>query len=957
MLLKRTLRLMSVLWVCISASHSMAQISSGPVKKVSAASATHRTIVADIPYEKYKLKNGLEVILSENHRLPVVAVNIWYHVGPANEKQGRTGFAHLFEHLMFEGSEHVGERAHFKYLEAAGATNINGTTEFDRTNYFETVPSDELEKALWLESDRMGFLLETLDEAKLASQRDVVRNERRQVVDNEPYGLADDALFHTLFPTEHPYYAHVIGSHADIEATQLNDVREFFKLYYAPNNASLVIAGDINKARVKQLVEKYFGPIPPGAPVPKITATSPRINSERRIVVTDKITLPRVYIGWVTDPIFKPGDAAEHLLGRILGGGRSKASRLYQQLVHDKQIAQDVYAEQYSLALGSVFFIQVTARQGVQPEQIEAAIDEELADLQKNGPTQKELDRERNVVEARLLRSVDKLGGLGGVADRLNFYNHYVGDPGFLQKDIDRYERVTTRDIQLAAQEKLSKNSRVVAYCVPGEKVVNDVPRRAQREDIQPPTADPKRKSFEQAQAWRSQPPVSGTPSKTALPSAKQFTLPNGLRVMLVEKHDLPLVRVNLTVLGGNGANPTKHPGLASFTASMLEAGTKTRSNLQIAIDADQDGTEIASSSDSDRSTVSVSCLKQHLNSAFDLLADVVLNPAFALEEIERVRKKNLSALLQDSNNSPNTASRIFQELIYGKDHPYSYPQLGTEDALKNLQREDIVEFWRKTYVPANAALVLAGDITETEARKLAAEYFGQWKGDTKVEPPPVPTKTSDRRVAIVSKPGAAQSSVLVGEIGIAHSSPDYVALDVMNAMLGGLFSSRINMNLREKHGYAYAAFSQFTDRRSTGTFLVSAEVRTDVTAAAIEQIMAELRGIHTNPLSAEEIKVAKDHVSRSLPVLFSTTVRTAQSISDLFVYGLPIDYYAKLPSQIESVTTEQVSQVAAKYIRPEDMTIVVVGDRERVESSIKQLDLGPIQIRDRQGNLVASNN
>ncbi|HEY2359976.1 MAG TPA: pitrilysin family protein, partial [Candidatus Angelobacter sp.] len=766
MLLKQMIRLIIVLWMCISAGCIMAQTSSGPVKEASIANATHSTIVAGIPYEKYKLKNGLEVILSENHRLPVVAVNIWYHVGPANEKQGRTGFAHLFEHLMFEGSAHVGERAHFKYLEAAGATNINGTTEFDRTNYFETVPSNELEKALWLESDRMGFLLGSLNEATLASQRDVVRNERRQVVDNEPYGLADEALFHTLFPQDHPYHAHVIGSHADIEAAQLNDVREFFKLYYAPNNASLVIAGDINKVQVKQLVEKYFGPIPAGAPVPKISATPPHINSERRIVVTDKITLPRVYIGWITDPIFKPGDAAEHLLGRILGGGRSRASRLYQHLVHDKQIAQDIHAEQYSLALGSVFFIQVTARQGVRPEQIEAAIDEELADLQKNGPTQKELERERNVAEARLLRSVDKLGGLGGVADRLNFYNHYVGDPGFLQKDIDRYERVTTRDIQLTAQKKLSKNSRVVIYCVPGEKILDDVPRSTQHQNIQPPTPDARRKSFEQAQAWRDRPPAPGTPSRITLPSAKQFKLPNGLRVMIIEKHDLPLVTVNMTVLGGNGANPTKYPGLASFTASMLETGTKTRSDLQIAIDADQNGTEIESSSDNDRSTVSVSCLKQHLSSAFDLLADMILNPAFAPEEIERVRKKNVSALLQDNNNSPKTASRIFQELIYGKEHPYGYPQLGTEDALRNLQREDILEFWRKTYVPANAALVLAGDITETEAQKLAAQYFGQWKGDTKIDPPPGPAETAERRIAIVSKPGAAQSSILVGRVG-----------------------------------------------------------------------------------------------------------------------------------------------------------------------------------------------
>ena len=643
--------------------------------KALASSSSHRIKVPEIVYEKYKLKNGLEVILSENHNLPIVAVNLWYHVGPANERSDRTGFAHLFEHLMFEGSKHVGEKAHFRYLEAAGGTNINGTSEFDRTNYFETVPSNELEKALWLESDRMGFLLDTLTEAKLANQRDVVRNERRQRTENEPYGLADEALFQALFPAGHPYHGHVIGSHADIEAAQLGDVREFFKLYYAPNNASLAIAGDINKARVKELVEKYFGPLPAGPTVPAIHVKAPQITAARRIVVTDKIELPRVYIGWITDPVFEPGDAAEQLLGRILGGGRSKSSRLYQHLVHDKQIAQDVHAEQYTLALGSVFFIQVTARRGISPEQIEAAVDEELAALQKQGATQEELNRERNVVEARMLRRLDKLGGLGGVADRLNLYNQYLGDPGFLQKDIDRYERVTTRDLQIAAQQKLSKNSRVVVYCIPGEKVINDVPRIVRNEEVSP-APDQKTAAFEEAQAWRSHGPEPGPASKITLPSPRQFKLANGLSVLLVERHGLPLITANLTVIGGSGANPPDHPGLALFTANMLEAGTKTRSSVQIAIDADKDGAEIESTSDSDRSTVSISCLRQYLSPAFDLLSDVVLNPAFAPEEIERVRKESISSLLQEGNSSRATALRVFQHVIYGKENPYGYAEL-----------------------------------------------------------------------------------------------------------------------------------------------------------------------------------------------------------------------------------------------------------------------------------------
>src|SRR5687767_4799005 len=354
--------------------------------------------VLDLKFEKYKLKNGLEVILLEDHRLPMVAVNLWYHVGPANERPGLTGFAHLFEHMMFQGSKHVGDDQQFKRLEAAGATDINGTTDFDRTNYFETLPSNQLELALWLESDRMGFLLETLDDRKLENQRDVVRNERRQSIENTPYGLVEERMFHELFPKDHPYYASVIGSHADIEAARLKDVREFFQLFYAPNNASLAIVGDIDKTKTRLLVEKYFGSISPGAPVPKVNVKSPAIASERRAVVGDQVELPRIYMAWLVAPIFQPGDAEGDLVAKILGGGKS--SRLYKRLVYEKRIAQDVSAQQYSLSLGSIFSIQATAKPGIKPEELEKTIDEELELFRTEGPTSSELERARNTIES-----------------------------------------------------------------------------------------------------------------------------------------------------------------------------------------------------------------------------------------------------------------------------------------------------------------------------------------------------------------------------------------------------------------------------------------------------------------------------------------------------------------------------------------------------------------------------
>src|ERR1700680_4760439 len=434
-----------------------------PTAAIAAQSAT-----PTIKFEKYTLPNGLVVILSEDHRLPLVSTNIWYHVGPANELPGRTGFAHLFEHMMFEGSKHVSGNGHIRYLEAAGSSDLNGTTDFDRTNYFETLPSNQLELALWLESDRMGYLPDKLDQASLTNQQDVVRNERRQSIENSPYGIVEESLFHNLFPKGHPYYADVMGSHADIQAAKLDDVRNFFKLYYAPNNASLAIVGDFDPAQAKQLVEKYFGPLKRGAPVPKITAVTPPITAERRVVIHDQVELPRVYMGWLTSPIFKPGDADADLASDILGGGKS--SRLYKKLVYEKQIALDVNASQQSLILGSVFEVVSTARPGHTAEEIEKAVDEELAAFRKDGPTPAELERAQNGVETRTIQGLQRLGGFGGVADRLNEYNHYLGTPDYLAQDLARYRNATVASIRAFAEEQLKPNARVVVYGIPGDR-------------------------------------------------------------------------------------------------------------------------------------------------------------------------------------------------------------------------------------------------------------------------------------------------------------------------------------------------------------------------------------------------------------------------------------------------------------------------------------------------------
>jgi zinc protease len=902
--------------------------------------------IPELQYQKYKLRNGLEVILLEDHRLPLVAVNIWYHVGPVNERPGLTGFAHLFEHMMFEGSRYVGDHKHILYLEAAGASSINGTTDFDRTNYFETLPSDQLELALWLESDRMGFLLEKLDDRKLENQRDVVRNERRQNIENAPYGLAQEELFHQLFPKDHPYYASIMGSHADIEAARLADVREFFQLYYAPNNASLAIVGDIDPQKTRDLVEKYFGPLPAGKPVPRSNITTPPITSEKQVVVGDQVELPRIYLAWITGPVYSQADAECDLLARILGGGKS--SRLFQSLVYKKRIAQDVSAQQYSLALGSIFILEATGKPGIEPQQLENAIREELEELQRNGPKAAELERARNIIESAVIRGLETLGGFGGVADRLNQYNHFLGDPGYLSRDLGRYQKATVESLQKLAQNQLKREAGVVIWGVPGSRIVNDVPKSPHV-----PGTSAAEAPIIPDQDWRSAPPSPRPASALNLPVPKKLKLANGLSIYLVEQHNLPVVAANVILLSGSDRNPPDQPGLASFTAEMLDEGTSRRSPLEIATDADQIGASLSTGSSTDLSYIAARSLKKNVDAAFELVSDVLLHPAFSSEEIDRIRHDRLIQILQQKDSPGVLATKVLFEAIYGFSHPYGFTDVGTEDSNHGVTRELLAQFYQAGYFAANSALVVAGDITESEVTELAEKYFGKWTASGSLPDTPPVTGKPTLRIVIIERPEAPQTVLRIGHVGVARSSPDYTALEVMNTALGGLYSSRINLNLREKNGFTYGASSAFVFRRGPGPFLVGTSVRTDVTAAAIVEIFREIGRMRDSEITPEELTKAKDSIARSLPGLFETSPESASSIGQLFVHNLPLNYYHDLPEQIRHVSAADVQKVAQKHIRPEEAVIIAVGDRKRIESELEKLKLGPIEIRDAGGNAL----
>ena len=915
------------------------------------------TAASDIPrldFEKYTLANGLDVILRQDSRLPVVAVDLWYHVGPANEEKGRTGFAHLFEHMMFQCSKHVPCDQHFQLLEAAGASDVNGTTDFDRTNYFETVPANQLELALWLESDRMGYLLDKVDQAALSNQQDVVRNERRQSVENQPYGLAEEAMVQMLYPPGHPYYGNVIGSHEDIQAAKLEDVQKFFQQYYAPNNASLAIVGDIDVAQTKALVEKYFGTLKKGPAVPEITATTPKITEERRKVVPARVELPRVYMAWITPPFYKPGDADADIAATLLGGGRS--SRLYKKLVYEKQIAQDVSAFQYSLVLGSIFQIQVTARPGRTVEEIEKALEEELATLRSAPPDASEIERARNTIETNIVGGLESLGGFGGVADKLNAYNHYLGTPDYLQQDVARYRAVTPSSVQEFAKTYLMSTARAVVHAVPGEPPVqSNVPTPAAAAEAaggkpQTPGEGGGTQAMNADEPWRATMPGAAAAKVVELATPQSETLANGLTLILNERRGLPVVAASIVLRTGSDANPLDKPGLANFVAAMLDEGTMSRNALQIADQVAQLGASLGTGSSMDATTISGRSLSKNFGSLLDVMADVTLRPSFPAEELDRQRAQRLGQLAQIRDNPSQVAGQVTARVLYGDKHPYGYAEIGTETSVKAITRDDLSAFWKLNFVANNAALVVAGDISMPELKALAEKSFGSWQQGTPARPALTPPASIPPRVVIVDKPGSPQTQLRVATIGAARSSPDFRPLQVMNIALGGLFSSRINMNLREQHGYTYGASSQFTFRKSAGPFQVGSGVRTDVTGPSVAEIFKELRGMVDRPMDQTELQRAKDSLANSLAGAFETSADAVANFSNVFTYDLGLDYYTKYAQDVNRVTADQTLAVSKQYLVPGNMVVVAVGDRKVIQPALAKLNVGKVEIRDAEG-------
>jgi zinc protease len=908
-----------------------------------------------VNYTEFRLKNGLRVIFHEDHSTPIVGVNVWYHVGSKNEVPGKTGFAHLFEHMMFQGSKNYDDD-YFKPLQEAGGS-ANGSTNPDRTNYWEIVPSNFLELALFMEADRMGSLLEVLNETKLANQRDVVKNEKRQNYDNRPYGLVGAKINETLYPKEHPYSWLTIGSLDDLTAASMEDVKDFFRRYYTPRNASLAIAGDFNPAEARRLVEKHFGKIASGPPVTQPKPPQPRLTETKQISMQDRVTLPRLYMVWPTHPRFDKDEAPTDALANILGGGKS--SRLFKTLVYDRQIAQEVFAGNNAQELAGQFQIVATARPGKTLEELEAAINEELDKIKKEGPTSAEIERSYNATEAAFIFGIQSIGGFGGKNDQLNQYATFVGKPGYFQQDLERYRLVTAEDVKRAANTYLIDH-RLIARVVPRPKEPGAAsPSGSARAQASTPGSEqpPPKRSAQAADKWNLPAPKSDP--QLTLPQVQRRQLSNGLEVVVIEHHELPVVTMNLVIKSGAASDPENRPGLASLTADMIDEGTKKRSALEISNALTDIGARVGASVDWDATSASLTTLTRHLDRGLDILSDVFTNPAFLDEELKRIRTSRLTTIKRQRDDANSIANIVYASILYGRNHPYGHPVIGDEDSLSAVTAADVRAFYDTFYRPNNATLIVVGDVKpEVILPKLEHAFEGWKKGDVRAVEIPNAAGRERAGIYIVDRPGSAQSVISIGQVAVARNTPDYFPLLVLNSLLGGQFVSRVNLNLREDKGYTYGARTFFDYRRGAGPFAASAGVFTNVTKESVAEFLKELRGVRGEiPITEKELEFSKQAIIRGFPRGFETPGQIANRLGDIVLHNLPDDYFNSYIQKVRAVTLADVRRVANSHLDPSRMAILIVGDRKAIEAGLRSLETvgTTITFVDTEGRPVAA--
>ncbi|MBI1939438.1 MAG: insulinase family protein [Ignavibacteriales bacterium] len=882
----------------------------------------------NIPYQKFVLKNGLTLIVHEDHKAPIVAVNVWYHVGSKNEKPGKTGFAHLFEHLMFNGSENYNDD-YFKVMEQIGASDLNGTTNNDRTNYFQNVPVSALDLVLWMESDRMGHLIGAITQAKLDEQRGVVQNEKRQG-ENEPYAIDEEIITTNCYPKGHPYSWTVIGSMEDLNAASLEDVHEWFKTYYGAANAVLVVAGDVNTDEVKSKVEKYFGDIPSGPPLGAYETNIAKMTGSKRVIAQDRVPQSRIYKVWNIPEWGSKELAYLDLLSDILSQG--KTSCLYKRLVYDDQIATRARAYYAEGEIGSKFLIEVDAKPGVELSKVEKAIEEELAKLLKSGPTEKELKRVKTQYIANFVRGIERIGGFGGKSDILAQSFVYGNSPDAYKTYLGYVNDATVTDLKNAGNKWLTDG--VLNLEIHPFPDYSTIPSDVDRKKL----------------------PETETPPEAKFPVIEKAELPNGMKIYLAQRKAIPVINLNLLLDGGFASDQFALPGTASLAMAMLDEGTKTKDALQISEELLMLGAQLNTGANLDMNNIFLSSLKSNLDASLNLMADAVLNPSFPQKELDRLIKERIVQIKQEKASPIQMGFRVVPQYIYGKNHAYGLPFSGSgyEGTVTKITRDDLIKFHSTWFKPNNASIVIVGDITMNEIKPKLEKLFAGWKPGEVPKKNIGEVKPADKPVIyFMDRPGSQSSIIFASQPAPPYADKDNIAIETFNDILGGSFTSRINMNLREDKHWSYGSGSFISGAKGQRPYIYYGLVQTDKTKESVQEMLKEINGfVGDKPANDDELNRVKNQNTLSLPGGWETNNAVLGSIGNIVRYGLPENYYDTYAAQVTRLDLATVNGAAKRVIMPNNLIWIVVGDAAKVEAGLKEIGY-EIKRIDGDGNLI----
>ena len=906
-----------------------------------------------IDYEKYVMPNGLQVVLHTDHSDPMMSYAIMYHVGSGREKPGKTGFAHLFEHLLFMGSENVPTGAFDRILEAAGGSN-NGFTSRDVTTYFEEFPRNALEKVLWLESDRMGFFINSVTPRALAIQQNVVQNEKRQGVDNQPYGFTDYVISKNLYPEGHPYNWTVIGEMEDLRNATLDDVRSFYNNFYGPNNATLILSGDFEPDSAKRLIDKYFGEIKSHGEVGARTAMVPSLNKTVRLFHEDNFAnVPEITMVWPVTQAYQKDAYALDFLARILATG--KKAPFYKVLVKEKKLTSSVNAYNNSEELSGEFTISIRANEGKSLKEIEAAAAEAFARFEKEGITQKDVERVKAVSEKRFY---DGLNSILNKSIQLAYYNTFLNDPGYIVKDIENLKAVTLDDVIMVYEKYIKGKHHIVTSFVPKGKpemiAENSVSAEIREENIteasQVEIAETETETIPKTSSPvdRSKEPLSGEEPKVKVPEIWKATLQSGIRVYGITNPELPLVNVSLAIDGGFLQDNTSLPGVAGLIAAVLPQGTRNRTPEELEEEIELLGSSINLYAGREEMTFNLSTLSRNLDKTMNLLKEIILEPRWDTTEFSLAKTRNRNRILQAEAQPSRVASLAFYKLIYGKDHIFGFNTDGTKESIEKITLDDLRKWYEKNFSPSVSRIQIAGNITRDQAIKALSPLETEWKAkEVKINSYPAPSIPEKSEICFLDIPGSRQSVIYIGYPAISRDNPEFIKTEFVNYRLGGAFSSILMQILREQKGFTYGARSSFQEMKTIAPFMATSSVRSDATFESVT-IFKEEMDKYRNGITEEDLQFIKNSMIRSNALRFETNQALVNMLGSISKYGLRDDYVSKEEEIIRNMTVEEHKAITQKYINPDKMYYLIVGDAATQLKPLERIGFGkPVLLED----------